>query len=217
MPATMTFSPEVTNFVKGQEGLSIMGIKMLNTIGYGHKITTQGDLERLTAQYGAGAVLDEAQASALLARDLGSTKSGDVAKFDLVNRVKVPVTQGQWDALTQLAFGGAYHGMPPKSGVYDALNRGDDPNDVAEHFFENWMIRTNEGENAVEGPITDFSRGLIERRILQAITFLTGRIETETPELRKLAETIETERRAGISNPIVPRVLNLPQGPSVQK
>lgn len=88
----MTYSDDCVNLVKESEGFAAHAYKDAagyGTIGYGHKIK-EGE------EFGDGLTVDEAEA--LLKDDLNVALEG-------VNRlVKVPLTQGQTDALTDWVF-----------------------------------------------------------------------------------------------------------------
>lgn len=113
-------------FIEGAEGFSPRPYTDTDGalhIGYGHKIGAGDGLS-------ASSVLTQAQADALLRRDLASVYVPAVR-----SAVKVPLSQGQFDALTSLCYNigpGNFAG----SQVVKSLNAGDTHG--ALQAFNNW-------------------------------------------------------------------------------
>lgn len=115
------------------------------TVGYGHKLLPHESPERITEQ----------RAIELLTGDVGTAE-------DAVNaRVKVPVTQAQFDALVSLAYNiGA--GAFGNSTLLRKLNAGDYAG--AQQQFLVW-------NKARIGGVLQVSKGLMNRRVAEAEMF----------------------------------------------
>ena len=87
----MNYSEDAVALIKQSEGFSACAYKCLagrNTIGYGHVISSKNISSKIT----------EAEATSLLKRDL-------VIYSHYINqRVKAPLTQGQYDSLCSLVY-----------------------------------------------------------------------------------------------------------------
>ena len=144
MPAQMSLSQDGLSMVKKYEGLFTKAYRCpagVLTIGYGH---TGADVK-------PGQRITEAQAEGLLRQDMKSFE-------DAVKRnVKVPLTQGQFDALTSFTFN-CGEGALKKSKLLEKLNAGDYAGAQAE--FGKW----NKGGGRV-------LPGLVRRRAEEAQMF----------------------------------------------
>ena len=122
-PAGMSLSQSGLNHIKGHEGLRTTAYRDpvgILTIGYGH---TGADVK-------PGQKITEAQAEALLRKDVAWAENA------VRKHVKVPLTQGQFDALTSFTFNcGA--GALQKSTLLKKLNAGDYAGAQAE--FGKWV------------------------------------------------------------------------------
>jgi GH24 family phage-related lysozyme (muramidase) len=127
--------------IKGWEGFKssvYLDVAGLPTIGYGHLIKPH---ERFTT-------ITEAQAGALLAKDVTSAESA-VNKY-----VKVPLTQNQFDALVSFAFN-VGNGAFANSTMLKRINEG--KYTEAGYEFGRWVFITVGGKKTV-------SAGLVNRR-----------------------------------------------------
>ncbi|MGH9818574.1 MAG: glycoside hydrolase family protein [Pyrinomonadaceae bacterium] len=138
--AKMQMSEHGQDFLKGFEELRLTVYNDgygFPTVGWGHKIKAQDHLK-------IGDTITQQQADEFWARDLA-------IHADIVDRhVKVPLTQGQYDALVSLAFNIGEANFADSS-LLSKLNRGDYAG--AQERFDGW-IRSN-------GKV---SNGLIRRR-----------------------------------------------------
>ncbi len=126
------------------------------TIGYGHLIHRGPVTAADNAKWGS---LSEPQASALLAKDLEASYAPAVR-----NLVKVPVTQGQFDALVSFAYNvGTGKGGLEDSTLLKKLNAGDYAG--AQKEFARWNKATDNNGNVVTLP------GLTRRREAEANLF----------------------------------------------
>jgi GH24 family phage-related lysozyme (muramidase) len=195
-------SEKAVEWVRAQETWHNNPIALGATVGWGHKIVSPKDLERLEKRYGAGKVIPkgDAQAEALLRGDLNGQLE------TLAKMVKTPLTQQQADALAIIGFNGALFNNKELIGKIKA---GAKPEVIAEHFFD--RVNTSEGKGGVEtGKPAAPSLGLLQRRIGEARIFLLGRYEQKSDELRKLGSELLVERAEGRRAPAIQRVLTLP-------
>lgn len=93
-----------------KDGVTSLGVQ-LYSIGYGHQITGRDGLTK-------NSVIDELKAHELFRGDVAS-RERLIAKI-----VRVPLTQGQFDALVSLGYNIGL-GALEKSSLIKALNRGD--------------------------------------------------------------------------------------------
>ena len=143
-PASMRLSQDGLNMVKKYEGLFTKAYVCpagVLTIGYGH---TGPDVK-------PGQRITEAQAEQLLRQDMGKFEAA------VKRQVKVPLTQGQFDALTSFTFN-CGEGALKKSTLLKKLNAGDYAGAQAE--FQKW----NKGGGRV-------LPGLVKRRAEEAQMF----------------------------------------------
>ena len=143
-PASMRLSQDGLNMVKKYEGLFTKAYVCpagVLTIGYGH---TGPDVK-------PGQRITEAQAEQLLRQDMGKFEAA------VKRQVKVPLTQGQFDALTSFTFN-CGEGALKKSTLLKKLNAGDHAGAQAE--FQKW----NKGGGRV-------LPGLVKRRAEEAQMF----------------------------------------------
>jgi spore coat assembly protein SafA len=118
----MSISQSGVDFVKSKEGFRANAYRDpagVWTIGYGH-----------TAGVKPGQHVTKAQAEALLRQDLSSAENA------VRNYVKVPLTQGQFDALTSFAFN-VGNGALKNSTLLKKLNAGDYAG--AQNEFGRWV------------------------------------------------------------------------------
>lgn len=142
----MKTSEEGKRFIKEKEGLRLEAYRCsggILTIGYGH-----------TAYVVPGMIINKIQAEKFFLEDLEQKAEA------IINRlVKVPLTQGQYDALVSFVFNlGAGNLM--KSTLLKLLNAGDYTG--AAEQFERW--------NKSGGKVT---AGLVKRRAEEKQMFLT--------------------------------------------
>jgi len=127
--------------IKGWEGFranKYLDVAGLPTIGYGHLIKPHESFGTIT----------EAEASALLAKDVASAEAA-------VNRgVKVPINQNQFDALVSFAFN-VGNGAFLRSTLLKRLNAGEHVQ--AGYEFGRWVFIKENGKKEV-------SNGLVNRR-----------------------------------------------------
>ena len=124
------------------------------TIGYGH-VVLAGEAHLLTA------VLTEAEASALLRRDVDATYGAHVAR-----RLTRPVTQNQFDALVSLCYNIGTAGFD-KSSVLLITNAGTTSESLVRRSFGLWNKVTNPKTG-----VKEVSKGLTLRRSREAGLFL---------------------------------------------
>lgn len=142
----MKTSEEGKRFIKEKEGLRLEAYRCsggILTIGYGH-----------TAGVVPGMIINKIQAEKFFLEDLEQKAES------IINRlVKVPLTQGQYDALVSFVFNlGAGNLM--KSTLLKLLNAGDYAGAAGQ--FERW--------NKSGGKVT---AGLVKRRAEEKQMFLT--------------------------------------------
>lgn len=142
----MKTSEEGKRFIKEKEGLRLEAYRCsggILTIGYGH-----------TAGVVPGMIINKIQAEKFFLEDLEQKAEA------IINRlVKIPLTQGQYDALVSFVFNlGAGNLM--KSTLLKLLNAGDYTG--AAEQFERW--------NKSGGKVT---AGLVKRRAEEKQMFLT--------------------------------------------
>jgi spore coat assembly protein SafA len=153
-PSGMSLSPRGLNLIKGFEGLRLRAYQDsagVWTIGYGH-----------TAGVRPGDRISQAQAEAFLRHDTGWAQQA------VRDKVKVPLTQGQFDALTSFTFNlgaGALHG----STLLRKLNAGNYAGARAE--FGKWV---HAGGQRLEG--------LVRRRAAEAALFGSQAPSGSTPQ-----------------------------------
>lgn len=137
----MSISLKGLAHIKGWEGFKAnvyLDVAGLPTIGYGHLIKPHESFTTIT----------EAQASALLAKDITSAESA-VNKY-----VKVKLTQNQFDALVSFAFN-VGNGAFANSTMLKRINEG--KYIEAGYEFGRWVFITVGGKKTV-------SAGLVNRR-----------------------------------------------------
>jgi hypothetical protein len=215
-PVRRTTSPAVEALTMQLETYHPNEFAVGATVGYGHKIANEAGLERLEAMFPGQKTVPRGDVS-LLGDDL--TSAASLPKFGVRDQLKVDVTQGQWDALVELSFGGDLFDKRTygPGHIIQAVNAGEDPNAIAELFFEDDLLFTGEGQGGKPtGKPNALSEGLIKRRLHQARTFLTGEIAGDDESIRGLARTIFEERQRGERKAIAPRILQLPAGPPVR-
>lgn len=179
MPSQMKLSQDGLNMVKKYEGLYTKAYYCpagVLTIGYGH---TGPDVK-------PGQRISEAQAESLLRQDM--TQFENAVK----RQVKVPLTQGQFDALTSFTFN-CGEGALKNSTLLKKLNAGDYAGAQAE--FQRW----NKGGGRV-------LPGLVKRRAEEAQMFGSSGPQTKPgspypqPQVRAPAQGPAPAQSKGMPN-----------------
>lgn len=159
----------VVDFIKKQEGFMPNAYKDATgySIGYGHFI-------KPNEKHLQNATLSEADATALLKKDIKEHQD------PWMNRLKVPITDGQKIALTSLAFNiGPYGGKSGKGGVFgivDLINDGK-MQQAADRFLLFDKYRTQK-----DGPLMT-NEALSRRRKTERGLFL-GKLDPKSTKLK---------------------------------
>ncbi|MET3654071.1 lysozyme [Dyella japonica] len=143
-------SQNAINLVKESEGLRLSAYRDVGgvpTIGYGH-----------TAGVQMGQVITEDQANQFLADDL------DIAGGHVEKLVSVPLTQGQFDALTDFTFNLGFARLRDST-LLRVLNRGD--YQAAAQQFKFWTLAAGQ-----------VMPGLVKRRAAETALFLSDSVTT---------------------------------------
>ena len=134
--------------IKEFEGLRLQAYYCASgvlTIGYGST----------GAHVYAGMEINEEQAENMLRQDVGRFEDA------VCNMVKVPLTQGEFDALVSFTFN-CGEGALQSSTMLSRLNRGDDKPGVFKHELKKWV-------NGPAGPLP----GLVRRRDAEIVLALS--------------------------------------------
>ncbi|WP_272459347.1 RHS repeat-associated core domain-containing protein [Polyangium jinanense] len=196
--AELKVSEKLVDWVKNQEQWHDNPIALHATVAWGHKISTERDLERLEKIYGKGATIKKGdpRAEVMLRSDLNAQLTV------LARMLKVPLAQHEADALASLAFNGA---LFRSKVIIEKLNAGASRVEIAEQMFGN--IATSEGPGGVEtGQKATVSRGLIVRRIGEIRMFLEAVYEGRNREVDDLARDIAKDYNQGVRKGFIERI-----------